>query len=160
MESLRVLRELVARLPERLLSMPAEKVGHKPAPNTWSGKEELGHLLDSAVNNHQRIVRTQLEEKPVMPGYDADAWVELHRYQQREWATLVNLWAALNQQVLVAAEAVPAAAWSRTCTIADSAPLTLQFVFDDYVLRHMVHHLQHIGVDVEDLVRIKAATHH
>ena len=155
MESLQVLRELIARLPERLLAMPAERVERKPAPNTWSGKEELGHLLDSAANNHQRIVRTQLEEKPAMPGYDGDEWVRLHRYQQREWAALVELWAALNRQLLVAAEAVPDSAWPRTCTIADSAPLTLQFVFDDYV-RHLVHHLQHIGVEVEDLAGEKA----
>ena len=156
MGSLQVLRELIDRLPERLRAMPAEKVEAKPAPNTWSGKEEMGHLLDSAANNHQRIVRTQLEEKPAMPGYDGDAWVRLHRYQEREWATLIGLWAALNQQLLVAAEAVPDSAWSRTCTIADSAPLTLQFVFDDYT-RHMVHHLQHIGVELEGLVPAKAA---
>ena len=157
MESLHVLREAIARLPERLLVLPRDRVERKPAPNTWSAKEELGHLLDSAANNHQRIVLTQLEEKPAMPGYDGDEWVRLHRYQQREWEMLVELWAALNRQLLAAAEAVPdSAVWSRTCTIADSAPLTLQFVFDDYV-GHMLHHLRHIGVAVEDLERVKMA---
>jgi len=43
------------------------------------------------------------------------------------------------------AEAAKDSAWSRTCTIADSAPLTLQFVFDDYV-DHMLQHLRHIGL--------------
>jgi uncharacterized damage-inducible protein DinB len=145
MDSKQVLHDLIARLPDRLRAMPADKVQHKPAPNTWSVKEELGHLLDSAANNHQRIVRAQLEEKPAMPGYDGDAWVVLHRYQQRDWETLIGLWAALNRQLLAAAEAVPDSAWSRTLTIADSAPLTLKFVFDDYV-NHMVHHLRHMGV--------------
>lgn len=156
MESLEVLRELIARLPERLRTMPADKVETKPAPNSWSGKEELGHLLDSADNNHQRIVRTQLEDKPAMPGYGADEWVKLHRYQQREWVTLIELWVVLNQQLLVAAEAVPASGWSRTCTIANGAPVTLQFVFDDYI-RHLKHHLQHIGVALEDFVPAAAA---
>ena len=129
-----------------------------PRRNTWSAKEELGHLLDSAANNHQRIVRAQLEEKPAMPGYDGEAWVELHAYQQRDWETLIRLWVALNQQLLTAAEAVPNDAWPRTLTIADSAPLTLRFVFDDYV-DHMAHHLRHMGVEVEDLRPAKAATH-
>ena len=151
MDSKETLRDLIARLPDRLRALPADKVQHKPAPNTWSAKEELGHLLDSAVNNHQRIVRAQLEEKPAMPGYDGDAWVVLHRYQQREWETLIGLWAALNRQLLTAAEAVPDSAWARTCTIADSAPLTLKFVFDDYV-NHMVHHLSHMGVELGDLM--------
>jgi len=151
MDSKETLRDLIARLPDRLRALPADKVQHKPAPNAWSAKEELGHLLDSAANNHQRIVRAQLEEKPAMPGYDGDAWVVLHRYQQREWETLIGLWAALNRQLLTAAEAVPDSAWARTCTIADSAPLTLKFVFDDYV-NHMVHHLSHMGVELGDLM--------
>ena len=154
MNSKQTLGDLIARLPDRLRAMPADKIEHKPAPNTWSVKEELGHLLDSAANNHQRIVRTQLEEKPAMPGYDGDAWVVLHRYQQRDWETLIGLWAALNRQLLAAAEAVPDSAWSRTCTIADSAPLTLKFVFDDYV-RHMLHHLRHMGVELDDLAPAK-----
>jgi hypothetical protein len=53
---------------------------------------------------------------------------------------------------------VPDAAWSRTCTIADSAPLTLKFVFDDYV-GHMSHHLRHIGVEIDDMVPARAAAH-
>jgi len=151
MDSKQILRELIARLPDRLRAMPAGKVEHKAAPNTWSAKEELGHLLDSAANNHQRIVRAQLEDKPAMPGYDGDAWVTLHRYQQRDWETLIGLWAALNRQLLAAAEAAPESAWTRTLTIADSAPLTLKFVFDDYV-DHMLHHLRHMGVELGHLM--------
>ena len=153
MQRMGTLRDLIARLPDRLRAMPADKIEHKPAPNTWSAKEELGHLLDSAANNHQRIVRTQLEDKPAMPSYDGDAWVTLHCYQQRDWKTLIGLWAALNRQLLAAAEAAPESAWARTLTIADSAPLTLKFVFDDYV-RHMVHHLRHMGVEVDDLMSL------
>jgi DinB superfamily len=145
MQSLAVLRKLLIEVPGHLRSLPADAVERKPSPSKWSPKEELGHLLDSAANNHQRIVRTQLENKPAMPDYDGDRWVELHRYQQRQWPELVELWRYLNQQLLVAAEAVPDSAWLRTCTIANSGPLTLQFVFDDYI-KHMRDHLRHIGV--------------
>src|SRR5271169_380636 len=120
MQSLIVMQELIDRLPARLQALPSDKVEHKPAPDAWSAKEELGHLLDSAANNHQRIVRAQLEDKPAMPGYDGDRWVQLHDYQNRDWSELVGLWEALNQQLLAAAKAAPDSAWSRTCTIADS----------------------------------------
>ena len=149
MQSLTVMQELIDRLPARLQALPSDKVEHKPAPNAWSPKEELGHLLDSAANNHQRIVRAQLEDKPAMPGYDGDSWVILHRYQTRNWQSLIELWTALNRQLLAAAEAVPDSAWSRTCTIAQSAPLTLRFVFEDY-LDHMLQHLRHMGIEVDD----------
>ena len=150
MQSLKHLRTLVNEIPARLSKLPSSQVESKPSLSKWSPKEELGHLLDSAANNHQRIVRAQLEDKLKMPGYDGNAWVELHGYQRRNWQEMIGLWRALNQQLLVAAEAVPNSAWSRTCTIADSQPLTLKFVFEDYI-DHMTHHLQHIGIKVDDL---------
>jgi hypothetical protein len=150
MQRLTLLRALLNHVPDRLEQLPTSKVELKPASSKWSPKEELGHLLDSAANNHQRIVRTQLEDKPAMPGYDGNRWVELHAYQRRGWRELIELWYALNQQLLAAAEAVPEPAWSRTCTIEDSGPVTLKFVFEDYV-EHMMHHLGHIGVKLEDL---------
>jgi DinB superfamily len=90
MQSLIVMQELIDRLPARLQALPSDKVEHKPAPDAWSAKEELGHLLDSAANNHQRIVRAQLEDKPAMPGYDGDAWVALHCYHDRDWHSLIE----------------------------------------------------------------------
>jgi hypothetical protein len=149
MQALQSLRSMLETLPTRLAALPADVVSSKP-PASWSVKEELGHLLDSATNNHQRIVRAQLEENPAMPGYDGDRWVELHAYRSRDWRELIGLWEALNRQLLAAAEAAPDSAWSRTCTIGSSAPLTLQFVFEDY-LNHMRHHLEHMKVKVDDL---------
>jgi uncharacterized damage-inducible protein DinB len=155
MQSLLLLRTLVDQLPARLTNLSDDQVQRKRSSSEWSIKEELGHLLDSAANNHQRIVRAQLENNPAMPDYDGDQWVALHRYQDRDWSSLIAIWVGLNRQLLAAAEAVPNSAWSRTCTIADSAPLTLQFVFDDY-LDHMLHHLRHMGVEVDDLVAAAA----
>ncbi len=151
MQSLLLLHALIDRLPARLTNLSVDQVQHKPSSSKWSLKEELGHLLGSAANNHQRIVRAQLENNPAMPTYDGDQWVALHRYQDRDWSSLIAIWLGLNRQLLAAAEAVADSAWLRTCTIADSAPLTLQFVFDDYV-DHMLHHLRHMGVEVDDLV--------
>jgi len=98
-------------------------------------------------------VRTQLEEHPAMPSYDGERWVVLHHYQQRDWHHLIQLWRSLNEQLLAVAEAIPESAWSRTCTIGDSGPLTLKFVVDDYVA-HMMHHLRHIGIEVDHLVSV------
>ena len=145
MEVISALRTLIDRAPERLEALSRSSVEIKPDESKWSRKEELGHLLDSAANNHQRIVRAQLEDKPAMPGYDQTGWVALHDYQHRDWNDLIALWKTLNRQLLAAAEAVPESAWSRTLTVRGSGPLTLQFVFEDYVA-HMVHHLEHIGI--------------
>jgi hypothetical protein len=149
MKSLQSLRTVLQKLPARLEALPLDSVEVRRA-GAWSTKEELGHLLDSAANNHQRIVRAQLEDNPAMAGYDGPRWVMLHAYQKRDWHELIGTWEALNRQLLAAAEAVPDSAWSRTCTIGGSEPLTLKFVFEDY-LHHMREHLQHMKVEVEDL---------
>jgi|SRR5208282_54794 len=150
MAALNSLRDLLQRVPSRLEKLSKNTVEGKPTPSTWSPKEELGHLLDSAANNHQRIVRAQLEDKLALPGYDQNSWVAVNAYQRRDWKELIEVWQALNRQLLAAAESVPDSAWSHTLTVAGSEPLTLWFVFEDYVA-HMLHHLQHIGITTDDL---------
>ena len=150
MPELNSLRDLLERVPGRLQRLSEDTVATKPTSSNWSPKEELGHLLDSAANNHQRIVRAQLEDNPAMPGYQQNRWVAMHAYQRRDWEELIEIWRALNRQLLAAAEAVPDSAWSRSLTVAGSEPLTLQFVFEDYVA-HMLHHLEHIGIKVDDI---------
>jgi nitroreductase len=140
------LRELIVRLPGRLAAISPEAASAKTKPDSWSAKQELGHLIDSAANNHQRIVRAQLQDDLSLPEYDGDRWVELHGYHNREWTELIALWRAGNSQLIAAAEA-----WSHTLTVGGSEPLTLGFVLDDYVT-HMSHHLRHIGVEVDDIL--------
>jgi len=150
MTSIELFERLIETLPTRLRAISAEKAAAKPGPSHWSPKEELGHLLDSAANNHQRIVRARFEDKLTLPGYDQNRWVELHAYQHRSWPELIEVWRALNLQLLAAAHSVPEGAWVHTCTVGDGEPATLQFIFEDY-LRHMKHHLTHLGVRVDDL---------
>jgi hypothetical protein len=138
-----LLKHLIETEPSQLAELSDATAALTPSPEKWSPKQELGHLLDSAANNHQRIVRTLLEEQPAMPGYQQQRWVQVHRYQQRDWRELIDTWTALNRQLLVAADSVGDSDWMRTCTIANSEPLTLKFVLEDYVA-HMRHHLAHI----------------
>ena len=149
MQTLAKLQRLINEVPPRLEKLSGDP-SRKPAPDKWSPKEELGHLLDSAANNHQRIVRVQFEDGLKMPGYQQEQWVAVHGYPQREWSELIALWKALNQQLLFAASAVSGTAWLNKCTVASSEPMTLQFVFEDYI-QHMLHHLKHIGIAVNDL---------
>jgi hypothetical protein len=141
--AIELLRHLLDTEPAQLAELSETTAALKPPSEKWSPKEELGHLLDSAANNHQRIVRTLLEDRPAMPAYDQKRWVQAHRYQQRDWRELIDSWAALNRQILIVAAWLNDSVWARTCTIASSEPLTLKFVFEDYVA-HMGHHLAHI----------------
>ena len=50
------------------------------APGKWSRKEIIGHLIDSASNNHDRFVRAQFTDDLVCDSYDQDAWVRAQRH--------------------------------------------------------------------------------
>ena len=81
-----------AELP-RLTDTAARIDGH------WSPKEILGHLIDSAANNHQRFVRGQLDRELASPSYAQNEWVETERFNDREWTDLVQFWLAYNRHL-------------------------------------------------------------
>jgi hypothetical protein len=121
-----------------------EQAAIRPAgPDSWSRKEELGHLIDSAVNNHVRFVRASLEPEYTGQGYDQDGWVRAHGYHELPWTTLLEMWRQHNELLVRVVKRIPEARLATVCRVGDAAPVTLGFLIDDYVL-HMQHHLDHI----------------
>ena len=137
------LRERVASAEPWLRAIPEADAAFKPAPEKWSRKEILGHLIDSAVNNHQRFVRAQLAEQLEFPEYDGDGWVAVQGYRERPWRALVELWAAVNLHVAHVIAGIPAQRLGTPCHIGEALPVTLEFVARDYV-KHLRHHLQQV----------------
>ena len=113
------------------------------APGKWVRQEILGHLIDSAANNHQRFVRAQYDDPYVGPSYDQLAWVAANAYLQRPWSELVELWAAMNRHLAHVIESARREKLGTTCVIGQNAPATLEWVMRDYV-RHLRHHLDQI----------------
>ncbi len=104
----------------------------------WTRQELLGHLLDSALNNHQRFVRLQQGDLEGFPGYDQEHWVSAGGYKQCEWHNLVQLWYLFNQQLaLVISNISP----SSEGNLWKDKECDLQFLVQDYS-HHMLHHLQ------------------
>lgn len=114
----------------------------KPSPDKWSKLEILGHLVDSAMHNHQRLIRAHIERCPWI-SYDQDQWVVLNRYQETEPGQLISLWLAYNQHVLHVVHKMPEASWSLRCKVSASEELTLEAIFISYVT-HLEHHLHQI----------------
>ena len=137
------LRAEVDRGAERLRSLGEADATRSRGDGKWVRKEILGHLIDSAANNHQRFVRAQFADPFVGPGYDQEAWVALHRYRARPWAELVDLWVALNRHVAAVVEAVPAGKLQTSCRIGAHEPAPLEWWMRDY-LRHLKHHLDQL----------------
>jgi hypothetical protein len=64
--SINRLQDLLDVVPAKLSRIKDTDFVYKPAPDKWSKKEILGHLIDSAANNHQRFIRAQYENIPTI----------------------------------------------------------------------------------------------
>ena len=153
------LRELIDRATPLLLALEPEAAAKRPAPGKWSAREILGHLIDSASNNHGRFVEAQLHDDLKLTGYDQEGWVRAQPYQTSPWPELVALWRAFNLHLLRIMQSVPEATRMRPrpehnlpeigWKVAQDQPATLDFVMSDYVC-HLEHHLRQIVPEALD----------
>ena len=138
------LESIVAAAEPRLRSFSADVIAHRPGADRWTIQEVLGHLIDSAANNHQRFVRAQFTDRLVFPKYDQNEWVAAAQYQAAPWPVLVDLWSNYNRFLAHVIRQVNPAALLRICVIGPYEPMTLEFLIADYVV-HLRHHLVKIG---------------
>src|ERR1700691_3259870 len=110
----------------------------------WSRKQVIGHLIDSASNNHQRFVRAALQTSLDFPGYDQGGSVRVQAVQDADWRLLVVLWAAYNRYLAHVIARLPAAKLETVCRIGSRDSVTLEFLAKDY-LTHLGHHLGQLG---------------
>ena len=148
------LRSIVDREATRLVAIPADTARTPIAPGKWSPQEIIGHLVDSASNNHGRFVRAQLHDDLIFPGYEQDAWVRLQDYVATDWIALVALWRAFNHHIAHVIDHVEEGVATRKRTrhnldeiaskgVPKSEPVTLEYFVRDYV-DHLKHHLAQI----------------
>ncbi len=144
---------LDAALPRLHRISDADSAVHA-APGKWSPRQIIGHLIDSASNNHQRFVRAAWQDDLVFPGYAQDDWVALQCYQDTPWEDLLTLWASFNRHIARVMTSVPEEVRMRprvrhnlddlaSRPVPRTEPATLDYFMADYVW-HLEHHLRQI----------------
>ena len=147
-------RDTIVSATSRLRSIPEELSRHKNGAEEWSPIEVMGHLIDSAANNHQRFVRAQLTDDLVFPGYEQDHWVNSQKYLDESWAEVIQLWSSYNLHLLHVVSVIPRDVLTKTRLphtldqiafnlVDQSEPATLEYLIRDYV-DHLRHHLNQV----------------
>ncbi|HXQ74069.1 MAG TPA: DinB family protein [Pyrinomonadaceae bacterium] len=126
----------------------------KSTGDDWSAKQILGHLIDSAANNHQRFVRGQFTDTLEFPGYEQEQWVSAQKYNDESWPAVIELWRAYNMHLLHVVSVIPHEVLTQQRdkhsleqiafkTVERNQPATLEYLIRDY-LDHLKHHLDQI----------------
>src|SRR5688572_12617744 len=98
-ETINRLDHLLKTIPDLLHKIPENEFRQKPKPEKWSKQEILGHLIDSAANNHQRFIRIQYENDPAIV-YDQDKWNAHHHYNELSKDFVIEFWWLYNKHIL------------------------------------------------------------
>lgn len=140
------LGQLIDTAAVELSRQPAALTAQRPRPGSWSKREILGHLIDSAANNHHRFVRAQQVGELEFPSYDQEAWVACQHYGERDWHELVALWVAYNRHLVHVLRVMPRDELDTPCKVdrqESPTPIPLRAVAEEYLV-HMRHHLEQL----------------
>jgi DinB superfamily len=145
--------ETIRNATARLQEISADE-SNKSLDGEWSPKQIVGHLIDSAANNHQRFVRAQFTDTLEFPGYEQEQWVSAQKYSDESWADVIELWRAYNMHLLHVFSVIPQQVLTQPRdkhnldeiafrTFDRNTPATLDYLIRDYV-DHLKHHLDQI----------------
>ena len=87
------------------------------AADAWTLTEIVGHLVDSAANNHQRFARLISGNLEQFPPYDAETFVTVQQYDGCDFVEMAKFWRQYNWMLMHIMRAIPATAlenmWQR-----------------------------------------------
>ncbi|UCH64404.1 MAG: DinB family protein [Ignavibacterium sp.] len=136
----------ITEIPSKFLSFDEDELRNKPIPEKWSKKEILGHLIDSAANNHHRFVKAQIEEDPFkIISYQQNSWVAVQNYNEMDSESLIELWKSYNHHILWIISNFDEKKLNTRWIMEENevSGETILFLIKDYI-DHMDHHLKQI----------------
>lgn len=137
---IQLLEKIIADYTPRLMQLDEASFSHKPSPAKWSGKEYLGHLIDSAQNNIRRFVLAQYQDKPFVI-YDQEKWVAAADYQHYPTKDLVDFWVLINKHLVIILKNIPESGLDREVQTQDLH--SVKWLAADYN-KHLLHHLHQV----------------
>jgi hypothetical protein len=102
-----------ATLDRALRAIPEEHGTHRYAPDKWSVKELVGHLVDSERIFSYRALRFARGDATPLPGFDENAYVPAGRFDARPLDDLRGEFLLLRSATLALFRSFDAAALSR-----------------------------------------------
>jgi hypothetical protein len=141
---------IVEDLFKKMSSVNEDTASIRLSIDKWSLKEMIGHLVDSASNNHQRFIRLQENAEISIPQYAPEFWIKAADYLQYPWSEIVTLWHSYNKLILHIIKNVDTGClnniWKKY-----GQDLTLGFIIEDYY-RHLIWHSELFEIRLKEII--------
>jgi len=105
----------------------------------WTLKEMIGHLIDSASNNHQRFIRLQNEKEIVFPYYDPEEWKNISKVNSVDCSQLISFWKYYNDFIIHIIENINPANLENVWKTSEGNK-SLGFLLSDYFSHMKIHY--------------------
>lgn len=130
---------------QKLIDLPFDTITKRRNKQNRTIKQIMGHLIDSAANNHQRMIRLQYNDKLDFPDYqqDNDLWIALQDYQNADWNITIQLWKYYNLHMIQVIKSVDHTKLENSWRNFEGITVTLCQMIDGY-LGHIELHLGEI----------------
>jgi uncharacterized damage-inducible protein DinB len=134
-----ILRQQRANVLELLDGLSEERANYRYAPEKWSVKEVLGHLIDTERVFVYRAMSIARGEKQSLPGFDQDDYVRKGDFDRRTVASLQAEYEAVRNASIAFFESLDEADWPATGT-ANGVTVSVRAI--GYIVPgHEAHHL-------------------
>lgn len=133
----------------QLLKIKDEITNVRLSDDKWALREIIGHLIDSASNNHQRFVRLQFDDLIDFPAYNGEKWIEVQKYIDMEWSVLVTLWYNYNCLLLHIIGNSNVSTYANVWVKGDET-IPLEQLISEYC-KHLELHIEHFSARVQEL---------
>ena len=136
---LRVLARQLTEIDEVLGGLDAEKARYRYAPDKWTVRQVVGHVVDSERIFATRALCVARGEAQPLPGFDENAYAAASRADTRSLADLLRELEHLRRSNISLFEGLNDEAWE-SMGIANGAPISVRAIA--WILAgHADHHL-------------------
>ncbi|NJD01553.1 MAG: DinB family protein [Ruminiclostridium sp.] len=125
----------------------------KLTQDKWALKEIIGHLIDSASNNHQRFIRLQLSCDIEFPDYKCDEWLKIRTHRNMKFSDLLNLFICINKLMADIISNIHESSLQNKWHVAwdkNSSFITLEDLITHYI-SHIKSHLIHFQDRLDEI---------
>jgi len=136
------MRGAPARVAKLIRGLSEKQLSKNPAPGKWSIKEIISHLADGEIILGSRIRFIGAHDRPAIPGYDQDAFVERLGAQRARGADLLEEFVHARATTVSLLKRLPRESYSRVGLHSERGDESIEALFHMYAGHDRIHEEQ------------------